>query len=140
MANDKQLEFSPNDATIAEAGRELERWKKVTYAKKQEGTLNFSGNNEATSYSLGKKTLEFKFEVFMSQMRDWENQQRAISGNSELLGVKKTIAVSYANDDLEVCTDVITFVILSQGREVGGGTDGLAYELETLCLGIDHGV
>lgn len=140
MATDKQLEFSPNDATIAEEGKELERWKKITYATKQEGVLNHSGNNKATSFSLGKKTPEFKFEVNMSQMREWEKQQRAATGSGDLCGVKKTIAVTYANDDLEECTDVITFVILSQGREVAGGTDGLAYELETLCLGIEYGV
>lgn len=140
MANDKQLEFSPNDATIAEAGKEINRWKKVTYSKKQEAVLNHSGNNEATSYSKGKITPEFKFEVYMSQMREWEKDQKAVKGNSDLVGVKKSIAVSYANEDLEECTDTITFVILSQGREVGGGAEGLAYELETLCLGISYGV
>lgn len=140
MANDKQLEFSAGDATIAEAGKEIERWKKVSYSKKQEGNLNYSGNNKATSYSLGKETPEFKWEVYMSQIREWEKQEKSATGKTSLLGVKKTIAVTYANDDLEECTDAITFVILSHGREVGGGADGLAYELETLCLGIEYGV
>jgi histidinol phosphatase-like PHP family hydrolase len=128
--------FSSSDATLAAFGQEVTGFKKVSYMSKQEGTLNHSGNNKATSYSLGKETPEVKLELYMNQIREWEKIRKEQTGNSNLKGMEVSLAVTYANEDLEEVTDTIDFIILSQGREVGGGAEGLAYELETLCLGI----
>lgn len=130
-------EFSSNDATLAAFGQEVIGFKKVTYGHKLEVAKNYSGNNKANSYSIGKEESEFKIELYMSQMRIWEQIRKSQTGNSKLLGMKVTMAITYLNDDLGETTDVVHFVIKSQGKEVGGGAEGLAYELETECLGID---
>lgn len=130
-------EFAAGDASVAAFGQEVEKYKKLAYSKKIEGTLNHSGNNSATSYSLGKKTQECKIEVYMSQLRIWEGIRKEQTGSSDITGMTVELAVTYANDDLEETTDTVSFVILSQGRAIEGGADGLVYELETLCLGVE---
>lgn len=130
-------EFAAGDASIAAFGQEVEKYKKVSYSKKVEGTLNHSGNNAATSWSLGKKTQDCKIEVYMSQMRIWEKIRKEQTGSSDILGMVVEMAVTYSNEDLEETTDTVSFVILSQGRAIEGGADGLAYELETLCLDVN---
>jgi hypothetical protein len=130
-------EFSSNDATLAAFGQEVTGFKKVSYGHKLEVVKNYSGNNKPNSYSIGKEESEFKIELYMSQMRIWEQIRKSQTGNSKLLGMNVTMAITYLNDDLGETTDVARFVIKSQGKEVGGGAEGLAYELETECLGID---
>jgi len=131
-----QKEFSSGDATIAAFGQEVTGWKKVSYSHKMEVAKNYSGNNKATSYSTGKEESECKIELYMSQIRVWEKIRKEQTGNANLLGMVVPIAITYANDDLEEVTDVVTFVIKSQGREAGGGADGLVHDFETECLGI----
>ena len=137
----KFKEFNSNDATVAASGKEVENWKKISYNEKQEGVLNYAGNNKANSYSVGKIQPECKIELYMSAIRELEKSAKETTGSTSLLGLPPLQwAVTYTNDDLEEVTDVIHFKIISQGREINGGADGLAYELETLCLGIDYAV
>jgi hypothetical protein len=140
MPSDTQnmrMEFSSGDATLSAYGREVTGFKKVGYNSKQKAVVNKTGNNKSTSYSFGDVDDEFKIELYMTQLRDWELQAKQETGSSSLLKRKVVLSVTYFNEELEETTDVITFVILSQGRAVEGGADGLAYELETLCLGIE---
>lgn len=129
-------EFSSGDATAAAFGQEVS-FKKISYGHKVDVAKNFTGNNKATSYSVGKEDADCKVEVYMSQMRVWEKMRKEQTGSAKLLGMKVTMAVTFLNDDLGEVTDIIEFIIKSQGREIGGGAEGLAYELETECLGIN---
>jgi len=139
-AQNTRMEFGPGDATISAYGREVTNFKSVSYDSKQDATLNVTGNNKSTSFSMGPIKDDFKIELYMSQLRDWEKQAKSETGNSSILGRKVVLSVNYFNQDLEETTDVITSVIKSQGRKVTSGSDGLAYELETLTLGIDYDV
>lgn len=131
-------EFSPGDATIAAFGQELVGWKHIKYESKRNSAINKTGNNKGTSYSMGDDEDTCTLEMYMSEIRKWEKRQKTNTGNSSILGMKVQLAVTYFNEDLEEVTDSIYLVITGQGREVQSGSDGLAYELQTLCLGIDY--
>ncbi len=132
----KKREFSAGDALVAVEGKEIE-FKKISYSSKQEINVNKSGNNKATSYSTGDVTDECSLEVPMSQLRAWEQQRKQETSKANLLGWKIPIAVTYTNEEFAEVTDIIWVVFKSQGREVGGGADGLGYTCDTTCLGIE---
>lgn len=132
----QRREFSPGDCVISAFGKELEGWKKVSYKSELEGTINKSGNNRNTSHSLGDQKDEFTIELYQSAIREWEKQRKLQTGKASILGMQVALAVNYSNDEMEEVTDIIHFTILSQGREVAGGSEGLAFELKTLCLDI----
>lgn len=132
-------EFSSGDATVAAFGQEIE-FKKISYSKKQEMNTNHTGNNKATSWSTGKEECECKLEVFMSQKRLWEQMQKKATGKANLIGLQVPLAITYLNEDLGECTDIVNVVLKNQGREVAGGADGLAFEFDTLCLDVQFDV
>lgn len=141
LAQNIRKEFGPGDCTISAFDREVTGWKSVSYNSTQAATLNKTGNNRATSYSMGDITDTFQIELYMSQVREWEKVAKDRHGRADLLLLEPvSLAVNYVNDDLAETTDVITFKILSQGREIATGSDGLAYQLETLVLGIEYDV
>lgn len=138
-AQNIRKEFGPGDCTISAFDREVANFKTVSYNSTQSATLNKTGNNRATSYSVGDINDVFQIELYMSQIREWELIAKERHGRADLLLLEPvSMAVNYVNDDLQEVTDIITFKILSQGRQVATGSEGLAYQLETLCLGIEY--
>jgi hypothetical protein len=134
-------EFGPNDATMSVFGKVVDRFKKISYGTKAEATKNYSGNNKLTSYSMGKEEEECTLEVYVSQIIEWQKEAKARKGKTNLTLLDPLpIAMTYINDDNDEQTDIITIKILSNGREVAGGSEGLSRELETLCLGIEYDV
>ncbi|MCZ2140608.1 MAG: hypothetical protein LC096_04375 [Bacteroidia bacterium] len=131
-------EFSPGDATVALFGQECTGWKIIAYGTKQNATINKSGNNKGTSYSMGDEEDTCTLELYMSEIRKLEKRRKNETGEANIRGLKIPVSVNYFNDEQEEVTDNIFLVVLSQGREVATGADGLAKELETLCLGIEY--
>lgn len=133
--------ITPEDATLSAFGQEVTGWKKFTYSKKLKGQRNKSGNNKATSYSVGDEELECTLELMHSQQIIWQNIAKATTGVADLTKLGAfPVAALYVNEENELTTDIVTIKILSDGRNAEGGIDELSYSPEILCLDIKLGV
>jgi hypothetical protein len=126
--------YDSGDVSVSFFGYVEDEFSEITYGTEQEHQLNHSLNNNATSYSMGKKTHSGSISLYMAAARRLEK-----ASNNDLLSIKPfDINVTYVNDDNEIVNDTVTCKFMSQGREVTGEM-GLKRSYELLVLGIKFG-
>lgn len=105
---------------------------KITYSNEQEHQLNYSiGNNNATSWSTGKKTPSCSIGLSMQDSVELEK----VAGGS-LLDLKPfTITVQYVNEYNLIIVDEIVAKFQNEGREVTGDM-ALAMEHDLMTLSV----
>jgi len=105
----------------------------ITYDTEQEHQVNHGLKNDATSYSIGKKTHTGSISLLMQDVVQLEK-----AANGKLLSIKPFIInVTYANDDNMIVNDTIVAKFQKTGREVTGDM-GLQKQYELLVLDIDY--
>ncbi len=129
--------FSSSDAKIGYNGREIVEFKKISYSCKDNVALNKTGNNRSTSFSIGDEELTCSLELYMSELNLLEKEAKEKTGSSKLSGLGEiSFAVTFLNKDNDEVTDIVNFVITSNGREIAGGSEGLAYAVDCTATGV----
>lgn len=127
--------YDSGDVQVTILGYVEDEISEISYSSTQEHQRNHSLNNNATSYSRGKKEHSCTIGFYMSAIRRIE---RLIPSGS-LMDVKPfDINVTYVNEDNEIVNDTITAKFTNQGREVTGDM-GLKMQYEMFVLGIKYG-
>lgn len=124
--------YDSGDVTVTIDGFVTDEVKEITYETAQEHQLNHSLSNDATSWSMGKKTPKASITMYMAAIVELENQ----TGGDLLKKRPFDIQVSYVNEDNRIVNDTITAKFQNQGREVTGDM-GLTKQFELFVLGID---
>jgi len=125
--------YDSGDVAVTIFGRNDYEVTEISYNTEQEHQPNHSlGSNDATSYSMGKKTNSATITFRLASMSVIE---KAAAGN--ILRIKPfTINVTLLNEDNDIINDTITAKFQNQGRDIGGDMD-LKKQCTLFVLGID---
>lgn len=123
--------YDSGDVVVNLLGQQEDEVYLVSYSVSQEHQHNFSLANDATSWSMGKKTPVGKLGLYMNAARKLE----AISGGDMLRIAPGDMNITFLNEFNEIVNDTVVFKFASQGREVNGEM-GLKYEYDIFVLGI----
>jgi hypothetical protein len=122
--------YDSGDVEVFINGVELDV-KEITYDAEQEHQLNYTLNNDPTSWSQGKKTPTASITLMMHDAVALEK-----AANGDLLSVKPfDLNVSFVNDYNDIVNDTVTAKFMKQGREVTGDM-GLNKQYDLFVLGI----
>lgn len=125
--------YDSGDVVVTIEGIQVDEVKEITYGTEQEHQLNHSLANDATSWSMGKKTPKASITLYMAAVVAIEKQV----GGDLLRKRPFDIQVSFVNEYNEIVNDTITAKFQSQGRDVTGDM-GLAKQFELFVLGINY--
>ena len=107
--------------------------KEISYETEQEHQLNFTLNNEPTSWSQGKKTPTASITLMM---HDVVALEKAAKG--DLLSIKPfSLNVAFINEYNLIINDTITAKFMKQGRDVTGDM-GLNKQYDLFVLRIKY--
>lgn len=125
--------YDSGDVVVTIDGLIFDEVKEITYGTDQEHQANHSLANDATSWSMGKKTHKATITLYMAAVVMIES---TVAG--DLLRKRPfDIQVSYLNEYNEIVNDTITAKFQSQGRDVTGEM-GLAKQFELFVLNINY--
>ena len=109
--------------------------KEATYGNEQEHQLNFSGRNEATSWSRGKKTPGFSFTLEMADVIALEER----FGNDFLKVPPFTVTAVLGDEFNTTVTDRCLVKFKNNGRDLNGEMN-LAKQFEMFALKVELNV
>jgi len=125
--------YDSGDVVVTIDGIIYDEVKEITYATEQEHQVNHSLANNATSWSMGKKTHSGSITLYMASVVALE---KSVGG--DLLRKRPfDIQVSYVNEYNEIINDTVTAKFQSQGREVTGDM-GLAKQFDLFVIGVNY--
>ena len=105
----------------------------ISYESEQEHQVNHTLRNDASSWSMGKKTHTATIGLMMEDAVVLED-----AADGDLLKVKPfDINVTYVNEYNKIVNDTITAKFMKQGREVSGDM-GLQKQYDLFVLSIKY--
>lgn len=107
--------------------------KAISYSSEQEHQLNHTLHNDASSWSLGKKTYSGSITLMMEDAVVLED-----AAGGDLLAIKPfDINITYINKYNKIINDSVTAKFMKQGREVTGDM-GLEMQYDLFVMNVEY--
>ena len=125
--------YDSGDVVVTMLGTVESEVKEISYSTNQEHQVNHSLANDATSWSMGKRTHEGSVTLYMNCAKKLEK----LAGGDLTKLAPFDINVTYVNQFNDVVNDTLVCKFTSMGRQVTGDM-GLAFQYNLLVLDISY--